>query len=976
MKTFLQQVADVYVQNERQFLSDYCFVFPNKRSATFFSYFLQQNLSESGGGIMPQITNISDFVGSFSSLAEANRYDQLFTLYDEYSRFPDVDVDFDRFAFWGEMLLADFNDVDRYLVDADALFVNIKRLREISANFLTPEQLDIIKRYWGEDRGGNNVDRFWNHIDKNTDTPSHQKFVKLWSVLQPLYHNYRKRLQEKGLATPGMLYRNACENLAPASEFRLEYSRYIFVGFNVLSTSEIKIFNRLRIMGKADFYWDMNSPAFEIGDSRAARFMCRNVREFSSRYKLEEVQIKQMPNIKILGVPSNIGQAKTAGEQLQQWLEEGKINDSSNAIDTAIILPDESLFIPMIHSVPETFETINVTMGFPMRLSPMSSLIHNVISLQLRSRMRGGEKIYFYEDVRTLLMTPALRAIDSDGCARLESEIRNKRLFSIPVSLISNIVPKFAPIFVAVAGDSNREFMYEYISQLCEFLNKSVAGKDEMQKHFIESYQTAANELFSAAERFDITMDNSSFFRLVERAVNADTVNFVGEPLKGLQIMGVLETRALDFKNIIMMSMNERVFPQRHYSRSFIPDALRYAFGMSTVDFQESIFAYYFYRLISRAENVTLIYDARSVGGSKSSEMSRYLSQLLYLFNEQDVTHNLRTYLAQSFNNSEISVAKDERILKALDRFREGGDKNLSASAINKYINCPLEFYLQYIEKYSEDNDIVDYIDASTYGTIVHKVVQRIYESFQDENKNPVEITDKMLEQYLGDNNIKLERFIVEEINCEFNRLDGDKLTLPLLGESLILGKVIHSAIGAMLEIDKSLCPFVFVAAEKDDSKPLKINENLTINLRMLIDRIDKVNGSLRFIDYKTGVDELSSKSIEALFDTDTDKRAKAIMQLLMYCYAYNAFNDSDYAIQPLIYKFSDIASKGCVESLKIGGNPICDYHEVKDEFVEALNAKIVEIFDPEVKFTQTSKKGNCKYCNFRSMCGREDNDI
>lgn len=972
MITFLQQVAKVYVQNESHALADYCFVFPNKRSSAFFSHFLQQELSENGGGIMPQVTNITDFVGSFSNLTEANRYDQLFTLYDEYRKLPDVDVDFDRFAFWGEMLLADFNDVDRYLVDADALFVNIKRLREISANYLTPEQLEVIRRYWGEDRSSENVERFWNHIDEKGKSASHQKFVKLWEVLQPLYHSYRNRLKTNGLATPGMLYRNACEMLSPVSDFELQFSRYIFVGFNVLSTSEIRIFSRLQAISRADFYWDMNSPAFDLDDSRAARFMRRNIKEFPSIYQLEEEKFTKMPNIKILGVPSNIGQVKTAGQQLQQWLDEGKISDAANAIDTAIVLPDESLFIPMIHSVPDTFGTINVTMGFPMRLSPMSALIKNIVSLQLRSRVRNDEKIYFYEDVKTLLSTPALRAVDLEGCNRLECEIRDKRLYTIPATLISELTPKFTPIFAAITSDASRKIIYDYILGLCDFLDSTVAGKDEVQTHFVESYRLAAEELFAAAERFDITMDNSSFFRLVERAVNSDTVNFVGEPLHGLQIMGVLETRSLDFKNIIMMSMNERVFPQRHYSRSFIPDALRYGFGMATIDFQESIFAYYFYRLISRAENVTLLYDARSVGGSKSSEMSRYLSQLLYLFREQDIAHNLRVYSSQCFNNLPISIAKDDRIMGLLNRFREGGDCNLSASAINTYINCPLSFYLQYVEGFQADNEVLDYIDASTYGTIIHNVAQNIYESFQV-NRKPVEVTKSMLEPYTATNSIKLEHLITAQINKTFNHLSDDKLLQPLLGESLILGKVIQSTLCAMLKMDAGMCPFTFVAAEKSEKKSLKINEDLTINVKMIIDRIDRVNGRLRFVDYKTGGDPLVSNGVETMFQTNAKNRAKAIMQLLMYCHAYNTFRGEDEPIQPLIYKLRDIASTHTVAPLKIAGQDIYDYHQVKEEFVEMFHAKVAEIFDPEVRFTQTNIADHCKYCKFKAMCGRED---
>ena len=972
MKTFLQQVAETYVSNEFRSLPDCCFVFPNKRSAAFFTHFMQRELAEAGGGIMPAITNITDFVGSFSELTEANRYDQLFTLYDEYRRLPDVDVDFDRFAFWGEMLLGDFNDIDRYLVDADALFVNIKRLREISANYLTPEQLDVIRRYWGEDRGPETIDRFWNHLDRKSNSAGHQKFVKLWAVLQPLYHNYRRRLAACGLATSGMLYRNACDMLAPSSDFNLEYSRYVFVGFNVLSTSEIRIFSRLQAMGRADFYWDMNSPAFEIDDSRAARFIKRNIREFPSRYPLEEDKLTTMPRIRISGVPSNIGQVKAAGEQISQWVEENQIADTDNAIDTAIVLPDESLFIPMIHSVPESIGTVNVTMGFPMRLSPMAALIRNIVSLQLRSRIKNGERIYFYEDVKTLLASSVITAIDAEGCRRLESLIKSKRLFSIPATLIIDTVPSFRPIFTPDIDDSDCRKVHKYITGLCDLLDKTVSDGDEMQKHFIESYRMAADELFSAAERFGITMTDNSFFRFVERAVNSDSVNFIGEPLRGLQIMGVLETRALDFKNIIMLSMNERVFPQRHYSRSFIPDALRYGFGMATIDFQESIFAYYFYRLISRAENVTLIYDARSVGGSKSSEMSRYLSQLLYFFgNRNNIEHSLYIYDAQRFTPPPISVTKDDRIISLLDCYRAGGTKNLSASAINTYINCPLNFYLQFVEGLWSDNEITDYMDSSTYGTIFHEVAQNFYKSFQSAPDVPVEITEPMLRPYLQPENPGLERLITSEINKAYNRLDGENLLQPLVGEALIMGKVIHASFRAMLKVDSALCPFTFVAAEKSECQPLKINDNLTINLKMVIDRIDRVDGKLRFIDYKTGGDRLSATSVESMFKTEANDHPKAIMQLLLYCHAYNTFHGSDEPIQPLIYKVLDITSKG-VDPLKISKSPVFDYHDFNEMFLEQFNSKVAEIFDSEVNFTQTPIERNCKFCNFKAICGRE----
>lgn len=970
MTPFLQQVAEIYATRERDALDNYCFVFPNKRSAAFFTYFLGKELGEQPS-FLPEITNISEFVASFSDMQEASRYDLLFTLFDEYRRLPGVEVDFDKFVFWGEMLLSDFNDVDRYLVDPDALFVNIKRLREISSNFLTNEQIEVIRRFWGEDRTRETVDRFWNHIDYEGEQHPQKKFIKLWEVLQPLYHNYRKRLQSEGLATPGMLYRNAVERLKPSSDIDLPFDRYIFVGFNVLSISEIKIFSYLKQRNKADFYWDFNSPGLELKDGRASRFIKNNIREFPSRYKLEEEKITKLPDITILGVPSNIGQVKSAGSVINKWVENEFITNTDNAIDTAVVLPDESLLIPMIHSIPESISKINVTMGFPMKLSPMATLIRNIVSLQLRSRLRDGERLFFYEDVNILLTSSAIRSINPDGCSELEDKVRKERLYTISSAVIIEMIPELEPVFRTVENADDINEVHNYISSLCDFIRLTIAANDNIQLKFVESYRNATDKLFDAAQRFSINMKGTSFFKFIERAISSDMIRLKGEPLCGLQVMGVLETRALDFKNIIMLSMNERVFPRRQYSRSFIPDALRHGYGMATIDFQESIFAYYFYRLIARAENVTLIYDARAVGGARSNEMSRYLAQLLYFHGDNKIQHKLKIYNAQRFTPSPIAIKKDSRIIGLLEEYKAGGSKNLSASALNTYINCPLNFYLQYVEGFNAEDEPTDYIDSSTYGKIVHDVAQRIFEHFQDKEKNPVTITRSMLSPLTEKENIFLDTLITRSINFHFNRLKGELLDSPLLGECLVLGKVMRKALVEMLKEDMKICPFTFVAAEKEMKGTLTINPKLTINVKQIIDRIDKVNDMMRFVDYKTGLDTLKAQSIEKMFDGNASHRPKAIMQLLMYCHIYNTLNGTDTPIEPIIYKLLAIPGKG-VEKLKIDKEDIGDYHSVRDEFVENFYRKIEEIFDPQVSFDQTVKADNCTFCQFKALCGRE----
>lgn len=976
---FLRQVARIYAQHESESLLDYCFVFPNKRSATFFTSFLNEELTDET--FAPATMTISDFVASFSDMVEANRYEQLFTLYSAYRRLPDVDVDFDRFLFWGEMLISDFNDVDRYLVDPKALFVNVKRLKEISSNYLTPEQQKVIERFWGEKTPWEHVEHFWKHLDYNDEAGNKTKFIKLWEVLLPLYESFNSSLAERGLSGSGHLYRNAVEALGRTDGSDLPCRRYIFVGFNVLSTSELQIFTRMMRLDMADFYWDFNSPALRMPDNRARRFITRNIEEFPSRYKLEEEQIEAIPKIDIIGVPSAVGQVKAACTYIDKWIKDGEIAHPDNAINTAVVLPDESLFIPLIHSVPAEITTLNVTMGFPMKLSPVSTFLRSIISLQLRMRRTHGELSFFYEDVKPLLASPILINADTEGCQAVGDEIRKRRLYQIPASEIARLAPGIAPVFNPLGNLARFSSVRDYIITLCDFLDANTPADDRLGHHFIEAYKAAAEKLCEAATEFSIEMSGTALFQLVERAVNSDSVNFIGEPLAGLQVMGVLETRALDFENVIMLSMNERIFPRKHYTRSFIPDALRRGYGMATLDFQESIFAYYFYRLISRAKNVTLLYDARRVGGARSNEISRYAAQLLYMFGDQGVTHRLGVYNARPAEVLPIAIEKDERVMEMLRPFTtEDGGKRLSASSINTYINCPLEFYLRYVEGYNEDEEITDYMDFSTFGNVLHEVMQRYYENFQpehDKHKKPVEITEQMLSHTIDSpGNVELDRLITETINRRFNHLPPEKLLTPLVGETFVLSRIFKEAILEMLRIDRRSTPFTFVAAERKMTCRLPVTPNLTVNVTQYVDRIDITDGRMRFVDYKTGDDNIHSRSVADLFNGANPQRAKALMQLMFYCHVFRNCYSDNRPITPVVYKMRSIIKDGvrlsCIGTRK-DRTEIKDYNDFYAEYTEELNRKIAEIFDASVPFTQAATEHSCKFCQFKSICLRED---
>ncbi len=982
MIPFLQQVAKAYLANEREEMIDYCFVFPNKRSGVFFRHYLTE---EMGGDpfIMPEIATIAEVTASFSALAPAPRLDQLFILYNEYRALSDDIASFDQFLFWGDMLLSDFNDVDRYLVDPHKLFVNLKRFREVSANYLTDEQREIISRYWGEQFIHHSPDEFWNHIHHQGPTELETKFLKLWEVLDPLFENFKKRLLDCGMATEGMFARNAVNYLTNASTGQLPYRRYIFVGFNVLTLSEIKIFEKLQARGIADFYWDMAAPTFRAEGNRAARFMRHNVECFPSRYDiagLYPIPPGQFPKVHITGVPSSFGQTKAAGAQLNEWIEQGIINNPADATNTAVVLPDEALFIPMIHAVPTAITALNVTMGFPMKNTSFASFISAIVSMHLRSTFSKGICQYFYEDIKAVITHPLLQRFDSNGCNAVMKLLLEKRLYMVPADKIAETIPEMAFIFTPIADTNGIEEVYGYFMTLTQRLLDLVTADEanSVEKFFLQSYRIALDELKTAADRWSISMKDTTFIQLLQRTIASVSINFTGEPLKGMQIMGVLETRVLDFDNLIMLSMNERVFPRKHYSRSFIPDTLRRSYGMATTDFQESIYAYYFYRLISRASHVRLYYDARTLSG-KNSEMSRYIAQLLYLFPQCEVIHDLAAFSSGQLTEEAIAIEKTPEIMDKLREFTfEKGGRTLSASSINDYINCPLSFYLKRICRLDLDEEIIDYMDSGTYGSILHEVAERIYKGLRG-NNDEVKITPEILDHIISDN-VKLDRIITELINEKYNRYPkGD--TTPLVGESKVLGHVMRHFLKLMFREEKKIAPFDFIDGERQIIDRMRIADDLTININQIIDRIDRVypegkygepmSGTLRIVDYKTGSDKITFTSIDQLFDPADADRRKAVLQLMFYCNAFAQHTGYTEAIKPQIYLFRTLSTQG-LPPLRFNKKPFEDYREINEEFMQRFRDVIKEMFDPAVPFTQALNDHSCTFCSFKAICRKD----
>lgn len=996
MKAFLKRVAKAYIENEKENLLDFCFIFPNKRSGIFFGKYLAEVSGHSL--LLPEITTINDFVLSFTDELEASRYEQLFMLYKIYREINNNSShDFDKFLFWGDMLLNDFNDADKYMVDVAQLFVNVKRFKELNSNYLTEEQVAVINKYWGENLVYDEGARFWKHIENNEAKLS-DKFVKIWAEMKEIYDRFNELLSLQGLTYSGRAYRNAATYLKSIKAETLSYKRYVFIGFNVLSTSEIKIFERLKAIGRADFYWDYNSPGYIDNFNKASRFLSKYVKEFKSLYDIKEEKIEQFPNINIIGVPSNIGQVKEAGKALLHLIKNNQIGDVSNAIDTAVVLPDENLFIPLINSYPTDFgNNINITMGYPMRFTPIAAFMKNIVSMHLRARKIKGEYVYFYEDVQNLLAQPLFKTISGKDIEKINENITNIKLFNVPSGYLIELFPELAIIFKPVEQVTSVENVFGYAIDLLELIKSKITDipTKNLDKSFVDSYYYSLCNLRDLVKRYDILMQEHTFFHLMERAISTETVTFKGEPLHGLQVMGVLETRALDFKNVIMTSMNERIFPRKHYKGSFIPDALRRSYGMSTIEFQESIYAYYFYRLVSRADNVFLLYNCRGKSG-RSGDMSRYLFQLKYLFPQENIKFSVANYPMKLSETQKISIVKTPLIMEKINRFRDNGKekKYLSASSFKTLIHCPLQFYLQNIEDIRIPDDLVEHMDSATLGTIVHEVMENLYKQYQYKQIKESDLDD------LSKNDILLDRLITIALNRNFNRLDrkhkheapaviAQILMTPLSGEAELLADIIKNMVQMVLERDKQFAPFVFEEAEYKKTGQYKVDENLLVNFKVVIDRIDKttVNGIpdiFRIVDYKTGGDDVSITSISELFDNSISKHNSAILQLMIYCILLNAFDEDnkykDKPIQPLIYKLRTVFVNDFVP-ISVNKNDVYDYRDyLKDDdgnpgFLDLFHQKIKDLFDQDVPFEQTKNDLNCSYCKFKMICDKEEHE-
>lgn len=957
MGPFLYQVADVFYTHYGNGLYRYTFVFPNRRAGVFF----QKYLAEIAGKPLfsPRVITIQELFASFSSYRSADRIEMLVILYNRYREISGSDESFDDFLYWGEMLLNDFDDTDKYLADARQLFRNVHDFRSLDDDLshLTEEQVMAIRR-------------FWSHFMPVEGNEAKQRFQQTWEVMYELYASFREALHARGVAYEGMMFREVAERAKAGEMDGPRTEGYIFVGLHALTPAETLLMEQLRKRGLADFYWDYDSPFLYDEMNGASSQVKKNLALFPSHFSLNATEKnREKPQIELIGISSGVGQARHVAQILTGLIRSGAIPDPGEAIRTAIVLPDESLLLPVLYSIPTEIGKINVTMGYDLSHASVSSLVEHIALLQQNLRSSNGEVAFFHRYVKAILSHPLVAAAAPAETEQLKRHILTFNRIVVPLSEIPShrlLQLIFTPIthWEEIPGYLNDIFAYLYQSLTAEKQAAETAPRSsrslDLEREFIVQYHKTVTRLQDRLQEVP-QMTVETCFRLLRKLAHGISVAFSGEPLSGLQIMGVLETRALDFENLIILSMNEGVFPLRNAATSFIPYTLRKGFGLPTYEHQDSIFAYHFYRMISRAKRIYMLYDTRSEE-MQTGEVSRYFYQLKYLYrNAFQISERVVTYDVSAPKVSPVTVAKTSEVMHKLDAFRAGNGRSLSASLVNNYINCPLQFYFTAVESLSEEAEVEETVEANVFGSIFHHLMETLYNRFRG-----MTITPDVLSEIAKDD-ILLNSTLERAFARYYFRDEAHPHSLQ--GQHYLIGEILKSYVKQTLEMDKQFTPFTYIGSEYRFRRSYKVNEMLEVDFKGSIDRIDRVGESVRIIDYKTGRGETRFSNMEVLFDAAKVKRPYQILQVFIYGLFY-LLEHPGTVISPALYYLHSVYNRFdpviCHDK-----HPVNDLSLLLPDFRERFNALLEEIFNSDIPFSQTENSRSCEWCAFRELCNR-----
>jgi CRISPR/Cas system-associated exonuclease Cas4 (RecB family) len=951
-----------------------CFIFPNKRAVGFFLKYLGDlSAAQRRPIIAPACITINDFFARLGGLRPADRMAAMLTLYDCYKALkPDAEP-LDEFIFWGGVILSDFAEVDKYLVEPGHIFKNVAEYRQLqdSLDYLTAEQEEALRHFLGQFRDSGEYK---------------ERFRRIWDILLPLYHSFNEALAAEGMATEGAIYRSIAKSLDSVAVVDLlgegfpDTERFVFVGLNALNECEKRVMRRMRDAGVAEFCWDFSSEEIKDGANRASFFLSRNVAEFPQAFVPDPDGLPR-PVVNVVSVPSSVGQTKLLPSILSGvcippsgvrpsgsphhpfgtvpplsnrgcYVPQGECTqpDSSNSLDaiginTAIVLPDEGLLMNVLNSVPEGVEDVNVTMGYPIKGSEFQALMDDIAAMQQNLRERNGQVQFYHKYVWGIFSNGIIRDCLSEDGKQIVGKIRKDARYFIGRD--------------AFRGDALLELIFRPAEDIPQYLKELLIGiapllKEQghmqMELDFAMFYYKAANRL----EGMHLEIQPRTMWRLLGQLTARASVPFKGEPLKGLQIMGPLETRALDFDNLIILSCNEGMFPRRSVAPSFIPAELRKGFGLPTYEYQDSVWAYYFYRLIQRASNVWLLFDSRTEL-SRSGEESRYIRQLQMLYD-----FDLRRYVVKAPLQDAAAAADIEKTDGDLGAMQADGF-SLSVSALQNYLSCPAKFYYSKVKGLKAADEVSEALDAGMLGTVLHETMQTLYGADKI-------ISKAYLEKLLSDEPY-LRGLVASGIK---EKLKTDEVE----GRNLIFEEVIVKYVLQILKTD--LARLKKAGKESFRVLGLELERWKTIGgfrFKGYIDRLDSFeDGTVRIVDYKTGKvldtdvkisDDNASSVVDSLFEAkENSKRPKIALQL----YLYDEYLEGD----PLI-KGKKIVN--CIYQTSNIFVSMPEEVERSRQFCQLMRERVAgmldEIRDKSVPWSRTKDIKTCEFCDFKTICGR-----
>lgn len=955
METFLKQVAhDLYNKTEGNF-TKVAIVFPNKRASLFFNEYLAQ---ESDRPIWsPTYVSISELFRQSSDLSIADPIKLVCDLYKVFQKATGSKETLDDFYFWGEMLIADFDDADKNMADTHALFSNLKDLNELMDNydFLEEGQKEALSQ-------------FFHNFSINQVTELKQRFISIWNVLGDIYTEYKALLESRSIAYEGMLYRQVIEQLDVEA---LPYNKYIFVGFNVLNKVEHTLFKKLNEAGKAMFYWDYDTFYLNKTPHEAGEFIRRNLRDFPSELPASFFDnLNQPKEVTFIESPTENGQVR----YLPQWIRE---NLTSQEKETAVVLCNEALLQPVLHALPDNVKHINITMGFPLSQTPAYSFVNALMELHT-SGYNPNNGRYLFAEVISVLKHPYTRQLSPEAEKLEQNLTRDNRFYPLPSELKQDNVLEL--LFTPRRNNLDLcSMLSEALKEVAVIYQQQAASHsdafDQLYRESLFKTYTLVNRFHTLIESKELNVQAGTFQRLLTRVMSSSSIPFHGEPAIGMQVMGVLETRNLDFRHLIMLSVNEGQLPKAGGDSSFIPYNLRKAFGMTTIDHKIAVYAYYFYRLMQRAEKVTLVYNT-ATDGINRGELSRFMLQFLIEWGYLVLRKQLEA--AQSPQDSTpIIIEKTPDVMermKSVFDIRNNPKALISPSALNCYLDCPLKFYYKYVALLSAPDEVTADIDSAKFGSIFHYAAEHIYKDLTAHGKL---ISKENLETLLKDE-VRLQTYVDNGFKELFFNLPQNEQP-EYNGIQLINSAVIVKYIQQLLRNDLRYAPFTFVGSEQRIFENIEIytpTGDIQSRIGGIIDRIDSKGESLRIVDYKTGGDADTPANVQSLFIPDK-KRSNYVFQTFLYasivCKKLREKNDSRLVAPALLY-IHRAASENYSPVIQMGEprkpkEPVDNFAQYEGDFRENLKTLLEDIFNPDISFTQTEIEDKCAYCDFRALC-------